>query len=371
MNRQIARYTYEGVRDAGITVHPFSTEDGLGLHLTRFQRAESEDVVLLLHGLPASSDMFYMPEHTNLVSYLLDNGYPDVWTLDFRMSNRYPYNCETNEYTLDDIALYDHPAALAELRRHVGDRRIHVIAQCRGSVSFFMSFAAGLVDGITSIASNSVALVTRVPLWSRVKLNLGPSFFEYGLGVSVLDAHGDRALFPTRNWMISRAVSAFHPECDSHDCHMVSFMWGSGRPAMFHDHDSLAPLTHERWADLFPITGLSYYRHIRKMAGAQHAVKNRPADPRYAALPDDYLRSPALRDLPPTLLLTGARNRVFTDSNVVFHRLLDERMPGRHTLRILPGYSHVDPIVGRHVHKDVFPSMLRHLGNNGLTRQAA
>ena len=57
--------------------------------------------------------MFIMPEHRNLVSYLLDDGFTDVWALDFRMSNRFPYDSETHRYTLDDIADYDHPAALA------------------------------------------------------------------------------------------------------------------------------------------------------------------------------------------------------------------------------------------------------------------
>lgn len=179
MERRIpARFTNEGVPDAEVSVHPFWTEDGLGLSLTRFHRASCDDVILLLHGLPASTDMFIMPEHRNITAYLLDNGFTDVWSLDFRMSNRFPYDTETHRYTLDDIAHYDHPAALRELRRHIGDRRVHVIAQCLGSVSFSMSLAAGLVDGIASMVSNSVSLVTRVPRWSRLKLMYGPGFFE-------------------------------------------------------------------------------------------------------------------------------------------------------------------------------------------------
>ena len=109
-----------------------------------------------MHGLTSSSDMFIMPEHRNLVSFLLDNGFTDVWTLDFRMSNRFPYDAETHRYTLDDIAHCDHPAALRELRRHVGDRRVHVFAHCLGSVSFSMSLFGGAVDGITSLVCNSV-----------------------------------------------------------------------------------------------------------------------------------------------------------------------------------------------------------------------
>src|SRR4051812_33156941 len=168
MNREIPLYTLEGVRDADVSVHPVSTMDGLGLNLTRFRRDHVDDVVLLVHGLTSSMDMFVMPEHRNLVNHLLDNGFGEVWTLDSRMSNRLPYNRSAHRFTLDDLARHDYPAALTELRRHVGGRRIHVVAHCLGSVSFLMSLFGGLIGDIASVVCNSVGLTPRVPLWSRV-----------------------------------------------------------------------------------------------------------------------------------------------------------------------------------------------------------
>jgi cholesterol oxidase len=76
MTVRIPRYTLDGVPDAEVSVHPFATDDGLGLNLTRFRRADCDDVVLLVHGLTSSSDLFIMPEHRNLASYLLDTGSP-------------------------------------------------------------------------------------------------------------------------------------------------------------------------------------------------------------------------------------------------------------------------------------------------------
>ena len=75
---------------------------------------------MIVHGLTTSTDMFIMPEHYNLVSYLLDNGYTDVWCLDMRMSNRHSYNLFPHRYTFDDIALYDYPPAIDIIREHVG-----------------------------------------------------------------------------------------------------------------------------------------------------------------------------------------------------------------------------------------------------------
>ena len=183
MVRTIPLYTLDGVTGAEKTTHYFSTRDGLGLHLLRFKRSTAKDVVLIIHGLTTSTDMFVMPEHYNLVEYLLDNGYGDVWTVDYRMSNRWSYNLQRNHYNMDDIALNDFPAAIAKLREQVGpDARIHVICHCLGSVSFLMSLFAKQVTGIQSVIANSVALTPRVPFFSRIKGFVGPTLFETILG---------------------------------------------------------------------------------------------------------------------------------------------------------------------------------------------
>ncbi|MFC0556622.1 alpha/beta fold hydrolase [Planotetraspora thailandica] len=364
MEHRIPRFTLDGVRGAEVSVHPFATEDELGLTLTRYCRADRpdegspDDVVLLIHGLTSSSDMFIMPEHTNLVGFLHDNGYDDVWALDFRMSNRFPYNVETRRHTLDDIAHFDYPAALRELRRHVGARRIHVVAHCLGSVSFQMSLFAGMVDGIASLVANSVGLVPRVHPWAKVKLSLGPVLMEYGTGLSYLDPRFKDAPLLTRRWLLAKAVSAMHPECAEPACHMQSFMWGSGKPAMYR-HGNLRPETHvhERLADLNGACDLHYYRHVHKMVAAGRAVKFDPADPRHADLPDDYLTG-AAGVTTPILYITGDHNDVFTDSNIVCHELVSRAAPGLHELRILPGYGHIDPLIGKDAHVDVFPHIL-------------
>ena len=364
MTTRIPRYTLDGVKDAEVSVHPFATGDDLGLNLTRFRRGDCDDVVLLVHGLTSSSDLFIMPEHRNLASYLLDTGFTDVWAVDFRMSNRFPYDSETHRYTLDDIAAQDHPAALRELRRHVGDRRVHVVAHCLGSLSVMMSLFAGQLPGLASVTCNSVALTPRVPSWSRTKLRYGPPLLEYLTGIGSLDPAFASSPPLTRGWALARLVSLAHRECDVSACHMLSFMWGSGHPAMY-EHANLLPVTHQRMGDLCGAGGMYYYRHVSRMVRAGHAVKCSPGDPRYRDLPDDYLER-AAEVTTPILLLAGDRNRVFTDSNIVCHRLLTGIAPGRAELEILPGYGHVDPIVGKDAHVDVFPRIAQF-----LKRQAA
>ncbi|GEL17418.1 alpha/beta fold hydrolase [Pseudonocardia asaccharolytica] len=363
MTREIALYTLEGVPDALITTHPFSTDDGLGLSMLRFARDPGGDVVLIIHGLTTSSDMFIMPEHENLVRYLLDNGFSDVWTLDFRMSNRFPYNRGMHRFSMDDIALFDIPAALRTLRAVVGERRVHVIAHCLGSVSFMMSLFGGAVEGITSVIANSVALTPRVPLWSQVKLTVAPDIVEYVLGFPYLDPRWQQEPRFSRGRLFSRFVDLFHRECDEPACHMLSLMWGTGWPALY-SHDKLHPVTHARSGDLYGATGLHYYRHVLAMVRAGRAVKFDRWDARHDALPDDYLAG-AAEITTPVLLTTGDTNRVFTDSNIVCYERLEAVAPGRHELAVFPGYGHQDVFMGKDVHRDVFPRMLEFLKRQG------
>lgn len=356
--RKIALHTLAGVPNAEVTTQYFSTDDGLGLSMLRFRRGEEAgEAIMLVHGLTTSSDMFIMPEHENLVTHLLDQGFGDVWCLDFRMSNRHPYNLFKHRYTLDDVALFDFPPALATMREQVGEERpIHVISHCLGAAAFTMSLAAGAVSGISSVVANSVALTPRVPAWSRLKLMVAPGAVEYVLGFPYLNPAWSDDPGLTRGELFSRFVSLFHPECDVGACHMLSHMWGSGRPALYR-HENLADITHERGCDLYGATSMNYYRHIRRMVAAKRAVKYRTGDPRYDPLPDDYLKRAA--DIStPVLFMLGQDNRVFADSNVVCHAKLNAIRPGLHELYVIPGYGHQDPYMGKNVARDVFPRVL-------------
>ncbi len=361
MAREISLFTLEGVEDAQVSTHWFWTEDKLGLTLTRFVRGAPEaatEAVMIVHGLTTSTDMFIMPEHYNLVSYLLDHGFHDVWCLDFRMSNRHSYNLFKHRYTMDDVALYDHPAALAEMRRHIGDKPVHVISHCLGANSFVMSLFAKVVDGVSSVIANSVALTPRVPKWSKVKLAVAPDLVEYGLGFPYLNPRWSEDPGLTRGKIFSRMVSRFHPECDVPACHMLSLMWGTGWPALY-SHSNLAEVTHRRGGDLYGATSMNYYRHVLKMVRAGGAVKYHD-EPAYDRLPGDYFEY-AREIETPVLFMTGRNNRVFTDSNVVCHERLESIVPGRHELHVFPGYGHQDPFMGERVADDIFPRLLEFL----------
>jgi predicted alpha/beta hydrolase len=128
--------------EAGSLEHiPLRSPDGLELALTRIARPDAKAVVLLLHGLTASSNMFVLPETRNVVDVLLDHDY-EVWLLDWRGSCRLPHNESGVSYTFDDVALYDIPPAVAAVRAQIGARPLFVVAHCIGALAFSMSLAA-------------------------------------------------------------------------------------------------------------------------------------------------------------------------------------------------------------------------------------
>ena len=362
MARTIPLFTLDGVPDCEITTHQVSTEDMLGLSMLRFNKAPCRDVVMILHGLTTSTDMFIMPEHENLVRYLHRNGLTDVWCFDYRMSNRHPYNLTRHRYTMDHVALFDFPPALARIREVAGaDVRIHVIAHCLGSVSFTMSLFAGVVE-VQSLIANSVALTPRVPGWSKVKLSLAPFLVEYVLQQPYVAPNWGSEPGLTTGKVVAKLLGLAHRECDNSACHMLSFMWGTGFPALY-SHDNLLAVTHERGGDLYGPTAVNYHRHVNRMVKAGGAVKYDPGDATLARLPDDYFERAALVKTP-ILFTTGANNKVFTNSNNVCFERLQQVTPDQHELAVFEGYGHQDVFMGKHVSTDIFPRMLEFIAKH-------
>ncbi len=346
------------MKSAEISYHKFTTKDGLSLVLTRFCRRPSENVVMLMHGLTTSTDMFIMPEHTSLVQYLLDHGYTDIWSLDWRGSQRYPYNMEPHSYTLDNVAEYDIPPAVDVIRRTVGNEKaLHVIAHCVGSIGFSCALAAGKVKGITSFIGNSVSLTPAVSNWSKVKIYVGPEILETLLGSPYLSPR-------SANWPglslakgLGKLVSVVHRESRSTASNLVSFMWGDGNPAAY-ELDNLSIETYQRLSQLFGGTSFNYYRHIRKMLIEEAAVSFDGHT--------NYLESALINGLPPTLLLSGANNNIFPGSNRKTFDCLRSNQSIPVEFREIAGYGHQDIFMGKSCRIDVFPKILHFLRQNSI-----
>jgi cholesterol oxidase len=222
-----------------------------------------------------------------------------------------------------------------------------------------MGLFGGAIQGVSSVIANSVGLTPRVPRWSHLKLMVAPFMLERVLGVTYLNPSWSKDPTWTLGKVFSKVNSLIHRECDVPACHMLSLMWGTGWPALY-AHDKLHEVTHRRGGDLYGGTAVNYYRHVLKMVRAGNRAVKYLDEPRYAALPDDYVsRAPEVTT--PVLFVTGSLNHVFSDSNILCHQVMQDLAPGRHGLHVFPGYGHQDVFMGKDVASEVFPTFLTYL----------
>jgi hypothetical protein len=339
---------------------PFTADDGVALNLVnvRGKRDPWRGPVLLVHGAGVRATLFCAPVPRNIVEALVEHGY-DVWLENWRASIEFA----AQPWTLDQAAAFDHPAAVRKVVEETGSAKVKAIIHCQGSTSFAMSAVAGLVPQVDTIVSNAVSLHTVVPRWSRFKLN-------YVVPVASW-------IMPYLNprWGISRGapklpakaitalVKLFHRECDNGVCKMVSFTYGSGRPALWL-HENLNEETHEWIKDEFGEAPLSFFRQMARCVRHGHLVSQELLK----LLPADYTLQPPQTDAR-FALFAGEKSRCFLpEGQSRTHEYLSSFRSDYHTLHLLPDYSHLDVFIGKNADRDVFPLIIAELDREPTPR---
>ncbi len=135
-------------------LHELTTDDGVDLRLTRYQGG-GKGPVLLVHGAGVSSAIFStdLPER-NLVEELVAADY-DVWLFDFRVSTA--LEASKLRCNGDDVARFDHPAAVRTVLEVTGAPSLQAVVHCYGSNTFVMSMLAGHTTGVRSLVCSQVA----------------------------------------------------------------------------------------------------------------------------------------------------------------------------------------------------------------------
>lgn len=327
----------------------FAAGDGvpLTLHNVRRDPGDGGVPVLLIHGTGVRANLFYnAPGRPSVVGSLVDAGF-DVWLENWRAS----IDLGARPYSLDEAALYDHPAAIREVLAHTGAERLRVLAHCQGSTSFVITALAGLAPQVERVVSSAVSLHPVVPPLSRVKLTAMVPLVA--LGTPYLSAQwGARAPQP-----FAQAIGAWarlvRRECDDPVCALANYMYGTG-PDVLWRHANLDPHTHHWTSREFGWAPVKFLKQIGASVRAGHLV---PVDG-LPALPASFVADPARIDAPWTFV-AGSRNRLFTaESQVRTHAWFDERQPGRHALRVFDGYGHLDLLFGRDSAQVVHPHLV-------------
>lgn len=333
---------------------PFAAGDGMALNLinVRGEAPPTREPVLLVHGAGVRANLFRPPAEQNLVDFLIAHGY-DVWLENWRASIDLP----RNEWTLDQAALHDHPAAVRTVVEQTGRERIKAIIHCQGSTSFMMSAIAGLVPQVETVISNAVSLHTIVPRWSAFKLRYAVPLVGL-LTRYVSPRWGVHAPTLTAK-LISGLVRLTHRECGNAVCKHVSFTYGSGRPALWR-HENLDDATHEWLKGEFADVPLSFFRQMDRCVrrGYLVGVEGR------GGLPEDFCAPPSPDMRARFAFFAGAESGCFLPQGQVrAHRHFCSSGRDDHTLRIFPGYSHLDVFIGKDAARDIYPIILEELEN--------
>lgn len=345
--------TSSGVETGALTQRKirFDALDGFECELIQVsgEAPATKGPVLLVHGAGVRANIFRAPTETNIVEYLVGHGY-DVWLENWRGS----INAEPNQWTLDEVARYDHPAAVQRVVAETGADQIQAIIHCQGSTSFMMSAAAGLVPEVRTIVSNAVSLHPVLPRLSRLKMRLliqlAGRFYPYLNAQWGVKAPGFRAK------LLTTFVRMTHHECNNMVCKLSSFIYGIGFPTLWR-HENLDEATHDWLTQEFAHCPTSFFRQMNRSVARGELVPA-TAD---AAIPDDFVARGVQTDAR-FAFLAGELNRCFLpESQQRTFEMLDAARPNTHSLHVIPGYAHLDMFIGKNAARDVFPIILAEL----------
>jgi lambda repressor-like predicted transcriptional regulator len=332
---------------------PFTAGDGHAcnlIHVTARRHSGREPTrgpVLLVHGAGVRANIFEPPVETSFVDALIDHGY-DVWLENWRASIDLP----PSEWTLDQAALHDHPAAVRTVVEKTGAPLIKAVIHCQGSTSFMMSAVAGLVPQVTTIVSNAVSLHPvvswishrksryAVPIVSRMTRYLNPQWGEQAQGA-----------VPR---LLQGLVKLTHHECSNGVCRFSSFTYGTGFPVLWR-HENLSAPVHDWIRGEFANVPMSFFRQMARCLDAGRLVAGLPG-----LAPDPTAEAPKTDAR--FAFIAGELNDCFKwQSQQRTYDWFERHSPGRHSLHVLGGYGHLDVFLGKNAASDTFPVMLAEL----------
>jgi len=315
------------------------------LKLTRY-RGGSKGPVLLAPGFAMAARSFLLrTTEQNLTEHLVAAGY-DVWLFDYRAG--IDLRSARSRFTLDDVARQDWPAAVAEVRRRTGADTVQIVGHCMGSTTALMATASGL-EGVRSIVCSQNTLHVRMLPFSRLKARSRLAHLLQGAGVERLTPAATASPVTVGLDLAYRLNPLRQGErCSSPICRWVFAYFGPT-----HRHERLNEATHVALRNEFGPASLDAMAHIALLANRGEAVA--------ADDGTSYVRPERLRV--PILFLAGEYNRIFLPAGARHtYAVLREANPDvSYEFQLLKRYGHLDCIVGRNAHLDVFPHIRGHL----------
>jgi choline dehydrogenase-like flavoprotein len=326
-------------------VHFFNTGDGVELKLTRYQGG-GKGPVMLSPGFGTSTLAFTTDTvDVNLPEALFAAGY-DVWLFDYRASPALA--SARTQFSLDEVAKQDYPAAVAKVQEVTGAPDVQVMAHCVGSMTFLMAMMAGL-KGVRSAISSALTFYPVSTMANRIRagLDLGTAAANAGLETLTTDFDSQRKLDIFIDNVLRLVPS--HEQCDSAVCRRILGIYGD-----VYKHDQLNDATHRAIHEMFGVANLTAFNHISLMVRKGQIV-DKQGD-------DSYLPHIDRLSIPLTIV-TGAENNLFLPEGTArtLQTLAKANDASLYQRVVFPNYAHMDLYIGRDSARDVFPTIVSEL----------
>jgi cholesterol oxidase len=324
----------------------FKADDGVELRLVRF-KGGSKGPIVCAPGFSNSTLAFTLDAvEPNFAEFFAAHEY-DTWLFDYRASPALPA-CHT-QFTLDDIARRDWPAAVATVRQVTGAADVQIVGHCVGSLSTYMALLSGMT-GVRQFVSSQLTPHIDVEAMDRFKAGihlietlkaLGMPGVTTGNATTPMLEHIDRllALYPMpADWRalggVARRIYAIYG-------HVL-------KP------ENLNPATVAALGDIFGFGNLTAFSQITELLRKGHLVD--------AQGHDTYLPQVARLKLP-IAIIHGADNVFFfpKGSEQTYEWLRAANGTDLYTRHVIPGYAHLDCFIGVNSARDVLPIVLGEL----------
>jgi cholesterol oxidase len=303
---------------------------------------------MLATGFGMSSHSFLASTiEQNLTEFLAERGY-DIWLFDYRAGIDLP--SARTEFTIDDIAQVDWPAAVSQVLELTGRENLQAFGHCVGSGSLLMAMLNGL-RGVRAAVCAQFPMHPSTSVFNQVKSGLHTAGIFSRLGVKGM-APDIRPTLPDELLDITLRTLPMPAEerCGQAVCRWINAIYGCT-----HRHAQLNDATHRALNEMFGFGNIDSLQHLSLMMRKGLAVTHTGGT--------DYFDHPERLAATSLLLLQGSQNYIFHPiGSLKTLQWLQEHNPGGDYQReVLQGYAHLDAIVGTKAAIDVYPRVVNFL----------
>jgi cholesterol oxidase len=327
-------------------VHYFATEDGAELRLTRYEGGTKGPVICAPgfgnNVLPFDFDGI----ETNTAEYLCAHGY-DTWLFDYRASPSLPVS--KTQFTIDDIARYDWPAAVAKVREVTGAESVQTMNHCMGSMTCFMALLTGL-EGVRSFVSSQLTAHCDAEFADKLKAGI---HLEKWIELAGLDGITTDPGEDAMGKLVDQLLKLYPMPRDwaglNKACHRIYAMYGH-----VFKPENLNQATHDAQQEMFGFGNITAFDQIMHILRAGHIVDKDGND---VYLPNvEKLRLPIS-------IIHGEDNIFFkpSGSQKTYTWLRENNGTEFYTRTVIPNYAHLDCFIGKDAAHDVFPTIVAEL----------